>query len=57
MAKNKKSDRSQHKTSPAQRGEQQAQTSAIETQAEERISPVTPSDMAQKGRQKRFGHN
>ncbi|MGI5374714.1 hypothetical protein ACQEV2_10800 [Streptomyces sp. CA-251387] len=54
MAKNKKQDRKQPQP---ERGQQQAQQSTMETQAEPRITPVTPGDMARKGRQKRFGHN
>ncbi|GGU20087.1 hypothetical protein [Streptomyces lavendofoliae] len=56
MAKNKKSDRGQ-KQSPAERGAQQAKSASMEAQAEHRISQVTPTDVAVKGRQKRFGHN
>ena len=54
MAKHKKSDRKQPQ---AERGQQQAQQSSMESQAEQRISQVTPADVARKGRQKRFGHN
>ncbi|MFV0130358.1 hypothetical protein ACLGI4_22055 [Streptomyces sp. HMX112] len=57
MAKNRKSERGQQKTSPAERGTQQVRSSSVESPAEQRISQVTPSDMAHKGRQKRFGHN
>ncbi|MFJ8105342.1 hypothetical protein [Streptomyces sp. NPDC096132] len=54
MAKNKKQDRKQPQ---AERGQQQAQQSSMQEQAEQRISQVTPADVARKGRQKRFGHN
>ncbi|MGW0762202.1 hypothetical protein ACWD1Y_37980 [Streptomyces sp. NPDC002814] len=54
MAKNKKQDRKQPQS---ERGEQQAQQSSMEAQAEQRISHVTPGDIARKGKQKRFGHN
>ncbi|MET7682245.1 hypothetical protein [Streptomyces sp. NPDC005423] len=54
MAKNKNRDR---KHAPAERGQEQAQPSSMTNQAEERISHATPSDMARKGREKRFGHN
>ncbi|MFI7411716.1 hypothetical protein ACIBU0_23915 [Streptomyces sp. NPDC049627] len=54
MAKNKKQDRKQPQ---AERAQQQAQPSSMETQVEQRIAPATPGDMARKGRQKRFGHN
>ncbi|MFD4138041.1 MULTISPECIES: hypothetical protein [unclassified Streptomyces] len=56
MAKNKNRERSQ-KSSPAERGQQQAAKSSMEAQAEQRASQVTPADIAHKGRQKRFGHN
>ncbi|MES5822985.1 hypothetical protein [Streptomyces sp. RG80] len=54
MAKNKKSDRKQPQS---ERGQQQAQQSSMEAQAEQRMTQVTPGDMARKGKQKRFGHN
>ncbi|MFF3287544.1 hypothetical protein [Streptomyces sp. NPDC003023] len=57
MAKNKKQDRAQNKSSAAERGTEQARSSAMEAQAEQRAQSVTPSDVAHKGRQKRFGHN
>ena len=56
MAKNKKQQREQ-KSSPAERGTQQAKSASLEAQAEQRAQSVTPSDIAHKGRQKRFGHN
>jgi hypothetical protein len=56
MAKNKNRERSQ-KSSPAERGRQEATKSSMEAQAEQRATQVTPSDVAHKGRQKRFGHN
>ncbi|MDX3450426.1 hypothetical protein PV396_00455 [Streptomyces sp. ME02-8801-2C] len=57
MAKNKKQSRPQTQASQAERGAEQAKSSSMESQAEQRISQVTPGDMARKGRQKRFGHN
>ncbi|MFC8919418.1 hypothetical protein ACFT5C_26995 [Streptomyces sp. NPDC057116] len=57
MAKDRKQNRSQPKASAAERGTQQAKSSSMEAQAEQRMSQVTPSDIAHKGRQKRFGHN
>ncbi|GLW47863.1 hypothetical protein Stsp02_35250 [Streptomyces sp. NBRC 14336] len=54
MAKNKNRDRKQPQS---ERGQQQAQQSSMEAQAEQRMSQVTPSDIARKGKQKRFGHN
>ena len=56
MAKNKKQKRHEQ-ASPAERGSQQAQSTSMESQAEQRANQVTPGDMARKGRQKRFGHN
>ncbi|MCS0636424.1 hypothetical protein NX801_12280 [Streptomyces sp. LP05-1] len=55
MAKNKK-DRTP-KSSAAERGTQQAKSQSMEAQAEHRVSQLTPTDVAHKGRQKRFGHN
>ncbi|GKQ38089.1 hypothetical protein [Streptomyces sp. A012304] len=54
MAKNKKQDRKQPQPERAQR---QAQQSSLESQGEQQLAPVTPADVARKGRQKRFGHN
>ncbi|MEU2514802.1 hypothetical protein [Streptomyces syringium] len=57
MAKNRKQNREQQKSSAAERGTQQAKRSSMEAQADQRQSQVTPADVAHKGRQKRFGHN
>ncbi|MFJ3191323.1 hypothetical protein ACIPJQ_01645 [Streptomyces griseoviridis] len=54
MAKNKNQDRKQPQS---ERSREHAQESSMEAQAEQRISQVTPADMARKGKQKRFGHN
>ncbi|MEU6251762.1 hypothetical protein [Streptomyces sp. NPDC047043] len=54
MAKNKNRERKQPQS---ERAQQTAQHSSIESQAEQRSTPVTPGDMARKGKQKRFGHN
>ncbi|GAA3790726.1 hypothetical protein GCM10022403_026110 [Streptomyces coacervatus] len=54
MAKNKNRERKQPQS---ERGQQAAQQSSMESQAEHRTSQVTPGDMARKGKQKRFGHN
>ncbi|CAL9287352.1 MULTISPECIES: hypothetical protein [unclassified Streptomyces] len=54
MAKNKKTERQQRQ---GERGAQQAHDTSMERQAEQRATQVTPADVAQKGRQKRFGHN
>ncbi|MGW7366325.1 hypothetical protein ACWGI8_23530 [Streptomyces sp. NPDC054841] len=56
MAKNKQN-RKQPVASSAERGTQQAKSASIEAQAEQRAAQVTPTDVAHKGRQKRFGHN
>ncbi|MEU2153660.1 MULTISPECIES: hypothetical protein [unclassified Streptomyces] len=57
MAKNKNRERKQQSASSAERGSQQARSSSMEAQAEHRAAQVTPTDVAHKGRQKRFGHN
>ncbi|WP_406127751.1 hypothetical protein [Streptomyces sp. NBC_00989] len=54
MAKNKNRDRKQPQS---ERAQEQATSSSMEAQAEQRISQVTPGDIARKGKQKRFGHN
>ncbi|WLW55769.1 hypothetical protein [Streptomyces sp. YU58] len=54
MAKNKNRERKQPQS---ERGQQQAERSSMEAQAEQRMTQVTPSDVARKGKQKRFGHN
>jgi hypothetical protein len=54
MAKNKNRERKQ---SQSERGQREAQAASLETQAEQPATPMTTSDMARKGRQKRFGHN
>jgi hypothetical protein len=56
MAKNKQN-RKQATASSAERGTLQAKSSSFEAQAEQRATQVTPTDVAHKGRQKRFGHN
>ncbi|CAM5408831.1 hypothetical protein SAVIM338S_02124 [Streptomyces avidinii] len=57
MAKNKKQSRDQQKSSAPERGADQAKSSSVTDQAEQRIQQATPADMARKGREKRFGHN
>ncbi|WP_175499957.1 MULTISPECIES: hypothetical protein [unclassified Streptomyces] len=52
MAKNKKSDRTQQ-----QRQSERETQQARDTSMEQHAAHVTPADVAQKGRQKRFGHN
>ncbi|MGP4002832.1 hypothetical protein [Streptomyces sp. 8N706] len=57
MAKNKNRDRRRAPSrGAAERGEEQA-GSAIDAQAEQRQSPITPADMPSRKSQKRFGHN
>ncbi|MET7380073.1 hypothetical protein ABZT08_14875 [Streptomyces sp. NPDC005526] len=57
MAKNRKQDRSRQKTSVAANGPQETERSVMESQPEHHAPQLTPTDMARKGRQKRFGHN
>ncbi|GGZ66388.1 hypothetical protein AB0P12_02335 [Streptomyces subrutilus] len=57
MAKNKKQNRDQQKSSAPERGAEQAKSSSATDQAEQRMAQASPSDMARKGREKRFGHN
>ncbi|AYG83469.1 hypothetical protein N4G70_04710 [Streptomyces sp. ASQP_92] len=59
MAKNKnrKSDSQQDRSSAAERGEQQAKSSAMEAQAMPQAQAQgSPADVARK-HQRRFGHN
>ncbi|MEU5210694.1 hypothetical protein [Streptomyces sp. NPDC020742] len=57
MAKDKKQNRSQQQksASAAERGQQEAQKSAMEAQA--RSTGANPGDLARKNRERRFGHN
>jgi hypothetical protein len=57
MAKNKNRDRKIQTGSSAERSAQEARTSSMEAQSERRDTQAPPSGLAQKGRQKRFGHN
>ncbi|MFD3520376.1 hypothetical protein [Streptomyces sp. NPDC058653] len=58
MAKNKNRDRGkQQDRSSTERGAEQSSTSSSEAKAEQIQTQVTPSDVARKGREKRFGHN
>lgn len=57
MAKNKNRDRGKHQDrSSDERGAEQS-SSSTDAKAEQIQQQVTPSDVAHKGRQKRFGHN
>lgn len=55
MAKHKNRDRSnkQHARSDAERGSEESASSSMENRSEQ----IPPTDVADKGRQKRFGHN
>ncbi|MFE9254607.1 hypothetical protein [Streptomyces sp. NPDC006879] len=57
MAKNKNRQQSQPKHQSRSGSAEQAQPKSTQDQAEERLQQASPSDMAHKGRQKRFGHN
>ncbi|MGW1881788.1 hypothetical protein [Streptomyces sp. NPDC001970] len=57
MAKNKNRERKPQTGSQAERGTQQARSSSMEAQAEQRATQIASGDPAHKGRQKRFGHN
>lgn len=57
MAKNKKQNREQQKSSAPERGAEQSKSPSVTDQAEQRMQQATPADMARKGREKRFGHN
>ncbi|MEV4441350.1 hypothetical protein AB0K09_20465 [Streptomyces sp. NPDC049577] len=56
MAKNRKQDRSQQRTSAAERSSQ-AKGSATGATPEQRASQIAPGESARKSKQKRFGHN
>ncbi|MFE0191820.1 hypothetical protein [Streptomyces sp. NPDC059008] len=57
MAKDKKQNRGQQQksASAAERGQQQAQHTAMEAQS--KSTSATPGDLARKNRERRFGHN
>ena len=57
MAKNKKNNRDQQKSSAPDRASEQSGSTSAQDQVEQRISQATPGDMARKSREKRFGHN
>ncbi|MFE7124668.1 hypothetical protein [Streptomyces sp. NPDC057617] len=62
MAKNKNRDHRDRSSKQPHRGESQRGTedrgsSSMEDRSEERLSNISPTDVAHKGRQKRFGHN
>ncbi|MDJ0385109.1 hypothetical protein [Streptomyces sp. G-G2] len=57
MAKNKKQNRDQQKSSAPERGAEQAKSPSATDQAEQRMTQASPGDMARKSREKRFGHN
>ncbi|GGX63464.1 MULTISPECIES: hypothetical protein [Streptomyces] len=57
MAKNRKQDRSRQKATVAANGPQETEHSVTEPQPEHHAPQLSPTEMARKGRQKRFGHN
>ncbi|GAB1330207.1 hypothetical protein [Streptomyces sennicomposti] len=57
MAKNRKQDRSRQKTSVAANGPRDTEHSVTEPQPEHHSPQLSPTEVARKGRQKRFGHN
>jgi hypothetical protein len=57
MAKNRKQDRSRQKASVAANGPRETEHSTSEPQPEHHEPQLSPTDVARKGRQKRFGHN
>ncbi|MEU5085844.1 hypothetical protein [Streptomyces sp. NPDC021356] len=57
MAKNRKQDRSRQKASVAANGPRETEHSVSEPQPEHHAPQLSPTDVARKGRQKRFGHN
>ncbi|MFE7777438.1 hypothetical protein ACFU5O_26800 [Streptomyces sp. NPDC057445] len=57
MAKNKNRERKMQTGSNHERSAQDARTSSMEAQAERHDTQVTATGGANKGRQKRFGHN
>ncbi|WP_203634459.1 hypothetical protein [Streptomyces sp. SID10815] len=57
MAKNRKQDRGRQKTSVAANGPRDTEHSVTEPQPEHHAPQLSPTDVARKGRQKRFGHN
>jgi hypothetical protein len=56
MAKNKNRQQAKQQRPSAERGPEQPQGSSA-TRSDKIGSPVTPADIAHKGRRKRFGHN
>ncbi|MET9799846.1 hypothetical protein [Streptomyces sp. NPDC006368] len=56
MAKNRKQERGPKQPSTTERGTQ-ARTTSMQEETEQRLSHVTPAEVAPKGRRKRFGHN
>ncbi|MFE1750759.1 hypothetical protein [Streptomyces anandii] len=57
MAKNRKQDRSRQKATVAANGPQETEHAVTEPQPEHHAPQLSPTEMARKGRQKRFGHN
>ncbi|WP_199785634.1 hypothetical protein [Streptomyces sp. Tu 6176] len=57
MAKNRKQDRGKQKASVGAGGPRESEHSASEPQSEHHAPQLSPTEVARKGRQKRFGHN
>jgi hypothetical protein len=57
MAKNRKQDRKQPQVQRGPQTAQQPSSMESQTETDQRIAQATPTDIARKGRQKRFGHN
>ena len=57
MAKNKNRDRNKQQAPTSDRSSEQDKSSSMEDRSEQVQQRITPSDVAHKGREKRFGHN
>ncbi|MFC4332249.1 hypothetical protein ACFPC0_31680 [Streptomyces andamanensis] len=57
MAKNRKQDRGKQKASVSAGGPRESEHSVSEPQSEHHAPQLSPTEVARKGRQKRFGHN
>ncbi|MEV0264469.1 hypothetical protein AB0I49_24465 [Streptomyces sp. NPDC050617] len=58
MSKHKNRDRNKHQArSTAERGAEESKNTSMEAQSEQMQTQASPSNMAHKGRERRFGHN
>ncbi len=58
MSKHKNRDRGKHQArSAAERGTEESKNTSMEAQSEQMQAQGGPSNMAHKGRERRFGHN